>query len=531
MTSTNDESTSWSVGDILSRPHRIDLVWFLLPVALALAGFGILPLRSWDYWWHITMGRLINYWGAVPAENHFLYTMAADAGSYDQPWLSQLVLYGLHFNGSVYLPLVVRNLAAGAGVAWLSWMAMKRSDSVTAGSLATLAGLPFLFAFIELRPTLFAWPLFCLLVGLGYAIYERRLSRGWLLAFPVVATLWANLHGSFLLAAVLAGLFMVAAAARERPSPGHFDWHVPGSWGAAAFGSVLTPLLNPRGLEIYRYVYGQFTNDVVGTTVTEWLPTTPTNPGGVGAYFYVALLVAGGLLIWRRRETDFIDRLLFATFALFAVAYARGLLWFGFVLPFTLAPSLEPLSRDPDDRPEAHPVMQRVHTFLALGFIFLAVALQPSWQWRTDWTADSELFDVRSRAPMKGVVQETVPFEATEVLGRYTKPPRMFQDDRFAGFLLYHLTDEDPQQLVFVDQRIELPSDRIWNLYYHVNDEPGVWKGVFHQYNIKAAVLSHDRQQKLVDRLKEASEWSQAMGTDNWSFFLKANPPNGKAER
>ncbi len=515
------DNRSWSIREILARPHGIDLLWLLLPAAIALGGFGILPLRSWDYWWHLTMGRLVNYWGAVPAANHFLYTMPADAASYDQPWLAQLLLYGLHFNGSVHLALLARNVAVGAGVAWLSWRAMQRCDSVVVGSIATLGALPFVFAFVEVRPTLFAWPLFCLLLGLGYAILQGRRSRGWLAVFPAVSALWANLHGSFLLAVVLIGLFMIADAARERTGPGRFDWSVPGAWAAAGTASLLAPLLNPRGAEIYRYVYGQFTDDVVGTTVTEWLPTTLTNPPGVGAYFYLTLLVAGGLIIWRRGETELIDRLLFATFALFAVGYARGLLWFGFVLPLTLAPSLRHLGRSADERPPPHAAMKYLHTLLAAAFVVVPLAVQPTWQWRVDWTADSPLFEVRSRAPMKGVVQDETPFEATEILGRHSEPPRLFHDERYAGFLLYHLTDEKPRQLVFVDQRIELPSDRIWSLYYNVIGKPDVWKGVFHQHEVRAAVLSNSRQRSLVDRLAEASDWSQAMTTDAWSFFLK----------
>lgn len=520
---SQDDNDDWSVREILSRPRRLDLIWLLLPTAVALAGFGLIPLRSWDYWWHISMGRLTNYWGAVPAANHFLYTMPADAPSYDQPWLSQLILYGLHFNGSVYLALVFRNLVATAGVAWLSWMAMRRCKSVVIGSLVTLAALPLLLALIEVRPTLFAWPLFCLLLGLGYAIFEGRRSRWWLLAFPLVSALWANLHGSFLLATVLCGLFGTAAAARERNRHARFDWTVPARWGGATSATALAALANPRTWEIYRYVYGQFTNDVVGTTVTEWLPTTLTNPPGIGAYFYLVLLLAGGFTIWKRQRIELVDRLLFGVFAVFAIAYARGLLWFAFMLPVAVGPSLSVLGgvRSEREQTTPHSALQGVHTVVALGLVATGIAVQPAWTWRVDWTADSPYFEVREREPMRGVVPDETPFEATQVLGKYTQPPRMFHDDRYAGFLLYHLTDEHPRQLVFVDQRIELPPDRIWKLYYDVVSEPNVWKGVFHQYEIRAAVLSLDEQPTLAEQLTDAEDWKKVQKTDEWVFFLQ----------
>ncbi|MFB6375038.1 MAG: hypothetical protein ABEN55_18395 [Bradymonadaceae bacterium] len=517
---TSDDNDNWSIREILSRPRRLDLIWLMLPTVIALAGFGLVPLRSWDYWWHITMGRLINYCGAVPAANHFLYTMAADAPSYDQPWLSQLILYGLHFNGSVYLPLIVRNVAAAAAVGWLSLVAMRRCQSVVIGSLSVL---PLLLALVEVRPTLFAWPLFCLLLGLGYAIYERRRSHWWLLAFPPVAALWANLHGSFLLATVVCGILGVAACARERNGHGRFNWAVPARWGGTTAATLSAAMANPRTWEIYGYVYGQFTNDVVATTVTEWLPTTLTNPPGIGAYFYGLLLLAGGFAIWKRQHIDLADRLLFGVFALFAIGYARGLLWFAFVVPFAVGPSLSKLAGPASEREKAtpHGFLQGLHTFVALGLVTTAFAVQPTWQWRVDWTADSGYFDVREREPMRGVVPDETPFEATQVLGRYTQPPRMFHDERYAGFLLYHLTDSNPRQLVFVDQRIELPPNHIWQLYYDVIAESDLWRGVFHQYEIRAAVLSTAEQPALIERLDGTDDWKTVRKTDDWVFFLQ----------
>ena len=519
-----DDNDGWSFREVVSRPRRLDLVWLILPTAIALCGFGVIPLRSWDYWWHITMGRLTNFYGAVPAANHFLYTMPADAPSYNQPWLSQLLLYGMHFNGSVYLPLVVRNVAATVAVGWLSWMAMRRCNSVVVGSLATLAALPLLLALVEVRPTLFAWPLFCILLGLGYAIFEGRRSIWWLALFPLVSALWANLHGSFLLATVLCAVFAVAAAFRERNIHGRFNWSVPTIWGSVTALTALAPIANPRTFEIYEYVTGQFTDDVVGTTVTEWLPTTLTNPPVIGAYFYGLLLLAGGFKIWKRQHIELVDRLLFIVFALFAIVYARGLLWFAFVLPIAVGPSLRTLAgKASSERGKAVPsgLLQGTHTFAVVALVFAGIALQPTWQWRVDWTADSPYFDVREQRPLRGVVPAETPFEATQVLARYTEPPRIFHDDRYAGFLLYHLIRTEPRQLVFVDQRIELPPDRVWDLYYDVIGEPNVWKGVFHQYGVRAAVLSAEEQPELIERLEKAEEWKVVRKAERWIFFLK----------
>jgi len=75
--------------------------------------------------------------------------------------------------------------------------------------------------------------------------------------------------------------------------------------------------------------------------------------------------------------------------------------------------------------------------------------------------------------------------------------------------------------LVFVDHRIELPPDRIWKLYYQVVHDPSVWKGVFQQYDVGAAILSTDKQAGLVEQLTEAEGWEAVRTTESWVCFLQ----------
>lgn len=520
MTDQNVER-SWSLREVVSKPRRLDLIWFLLPTALALAGFGLIPLRTWDYWWHLTMGRLINFWGAVPAANHFLYTIDADAASYDQAWLAQLLLYGVHYQGGVYLALILRNVAAAVGVAWLSWTAMRRSDSIVIGSLTTLAALPFLFTFIEVRPHLAAWPLFCALLWVGYGVYQGRRSSRWLIAFPVTTIVWANLHGSFPLAAVLAIVFAAGVAIRQYRQTGAINWRSAAPWIASAASTAVAPMANPRTWEIYGYVYHHMTDEVVQNTITEWLPTTLSNPPGIGIYFWAVATVAVFLMVRRSDRLDPVDGMLFILFAGLAVVQARALLWFGFILPITASPSVRRIGESDSERVEPHPMKQRLHSLGAFALVAVAIAVQPTWQWRVDWAAESPKFDVRERAPMKGVIPAETPFEAAEVLARYTNPPRIFHDHRFAGFLLYYLSRQNPQQMVFVDQRVELPPERIWEQYYDVIEKPDVWRGIFNQYDVDVAILSEERQKKLVGRLESSDDWSLLMKSDGWIFYAR----------
>lgn len=507
------------MSDVLSSPRRLDAVWLVLPTTIALLAFGLVPLRSWDYWWHITMGRLVNYWGAVPAQNHFLYTLPADAPSYDQPWLAQLLLYLGHETGSVHLSLLFRNVVGTAIVAVLGYASMRRSRSTVVGSLATLAALPFLIAYLEVRPHLFVAPLFVLLLFVGLAVRHRAWSLFWLLLFPGTTALWANLHGSFpipgLLAAAFAGGALVDGWREENDVPSTRGV----AWLGAAASTPLAALANPRGADIYGYLYDVSTNPTIQQTVSEWFPTTPGSPAVLGTLFYVVVVVGLVALVRAREELDPTDTLLFVGFALLGAYQNRSLVWFALSLPVALGPYLGMLGRPDADRERPTSGAQHLHTAAVVALVVVPIVVQPIWQWRVNFTADSEAFDVRRRRPLRGVVPEETPFEAVDLLSRYADPPRLFHDHRFAGFVLYHLTDEDPRQLVFVDHRVELPPRRIWKLYETASHGADNWERIVDEWDVGGALLSTENQAKLVEHLDQSPDWTSVARTETWVYF------------
>lgn len=509
-------TTVWKIQTALTPPFTLDLVWLVVPFALALICFGLLPLRSWDYWWHITMGRLIDQWGAVPAANHFLYTMEADAPSFVQPWLSQWVLFWLHDAGGLQAALLVRNLLAALSFGLVGVWSMKRSGSAMRGAVLTLVGFLIAFQLIAARTHMFVWPLFLLLVWLGALVRERRASLWLLILFPAIAALWANLHGSFFVVAAIALAYGAAAGVDRYTGEYEFSATRVFAWAATFAASLAAPLVNPRGSEIYGYVFDLMTNAEIQSTVTEWMPTTFTNPEGIGIVFYL-VIAAGAYLFWRCRDAlDAADVLLFAGFALVAAFSARGLMWFGLVAPITAAPYL-PKPKQADDTP---PVALRVvNLLIALALLAAGILLQPGTIWHRDIVTKYQPIPVRTEAPLAGLVTAETPVAHTELLRKYRKGLHIFHDQKYAGFLTFHLTDANPQQLVFVDQRIELPPRDIWRLYETVIDTPA-WRGIFQQYEVDAAVLSLERQAPLVERMRASDKWMNVYEDEHNVLFV-----------
>ncbi len=517
----NKRDVTWRLRDILKPPYNLDLVWLILPFALTFLCFGLLPLRSWDYWWHITMGRLIDHYQAVPAANRYLYTMDPKAPSFIQPWMSQWMLFWLHDVGGLQLALLARNFLAASVFGFVGVAASRRTRSPMRGALVTMVGLLLAFQFIGARTHMFVWPLFGLLLWVGYQVRRRRFPLALVALFPAVAALWANLHGSFFLVAAIALAFAGAAVADRWVGARQFSAVRVGVWIGGVLASAAAPMLNPRGAQIYGYIADLMSNHEIHATVTEWMPTSFNNPVGIGAFFY-AVLVAGAVLFWRnRRQFDPADVLLFLGFGLVAALGARGLMWFGIVVPVTMAPYLAKAPAQASTKAAEAPgcMTSVVHVLLALGLLTASCLLQPGTVFQRDVVTKYPPIPVRTIPPMAGLVPADTPVVEAEILSKYPMGMRLFHDQRYAGYLMYHLTKLHPAPIVFVDQRIELPPARIWRLYDLINSTTA-WKGIFHQYEVRAAVLSKKKQPKLVERMRADSLWTLAYEDDYNALFV-----------
>jgi hypothetical protein len=158
------------------------------------------------------------------------------------------------------------------------------------------------------RPQLFTMTfvaaLLALLARADHRLRTRgtRLAVGWELAIvPPLLALWANLHGGFLVGVGLVGLYAVAVVSRVLS---HVPYAPTGRDALVvlllAAASVLAPLLNPYGLELYRYLfYTLDRHDGVG----EWDPV-PLLSTAFLRFKVLAVVTAGLALHWWDTERD-----------------------------------------------------------------------------------------------------------------------------------------------------------------------------------------------------------------------------------
>jgi hypothetical protein len=272
----------------------------------------------------------------------------------DQQWLAQLVLYELDRLGGIKLVMLVHALLSSSAIVAVAVAA--RRVGASARSI-TWVCLPVMVCYFYgasvMRPQTLTFILFALLLWL-LALDEVASSRRTYLAFPLLV-LWANLHGSVVIAAAIVsgyGLLAIGRSfwSRSRPAVRYVVLLVT-PW-ACLFAT-------PYALHLPGYYRVILFSGGFGSYVTEWAPTTLT-PATAPLF----LLVLGGIWLIGRsgsRITLF-QKLLFVATAILAFQAIRNMVWFALVC-LLLLPKLVDALRPPVVEP------QRLNRLLATAMM------------------------------------------------------------------------------------------------------------------------------------------------------------------
>jgi hypothetical protein len=504
----SDKPQSQRLLDHLGIPVPVTGLWYLIPTAFTFGVLGLLPMRSWDYWWHLTLGHLVNLKRAIPAENLFLYTSAPDASLPTQPWLGQLLLSVGQATADVYMVLMFRNIVAAAGVWWLTRVAIRRCGDVRQAVLVVLAATPFVIEGLKAGPMIFGWALFGLILALAYHL-RHGASRWWALGIPVLVAAWANLATGLLLALLLVLGFGLGALIRDPAESRR------GLWGLVVVGILGAVVATPYGPEIY----------------VRWVDNLPTHltpeplhlSSFVGIWFLGSLGVLGWIAATRTDRVDPLEWLLTALFAPVVLLYAQTLAYWGILWTVIIASNLDGTAARADDNSGARRsrASQVATTLAGLALIIAPPLVQPVMAWRTEWTAQSQRFDVRSRPPMKGVVPEDTPWAAVDILKQRATLPHLFHSEKYGGFLAYFLFRDRPRRVLFTAPPYLLGAEARPEAYRLAGEQPNLWRGLDHQYDFGAAVLETSTQDALVSRLEASEGWWTISKTDGFAFFLR----------
>ena len=273
----------------------------------------------------------------------------------DQQWLAQVVFYGAHelagMRAVVVLDVLLVVLALGlTAAAARSGGASSRSTFVV-GLLAVLAG-PWGWT---IRAQTAALPLFAGVLWLLVDAARRGVRRRTLLVLPALV-LWANLHGSVVLGAILTMLLGGYALVRAR----RLDW-------LALALLVLAPLCvlaTPYGWDIVAYYELMLVDAPFAEILREWQWSSPS---ATTFLFYVLATSCGLVLVALprcRRRLNVFELVVLGVTLVGAVQAVRGVIWFALAAAAILPIALDGLFTRAD---VAAPRVNRMISLAALG--------------------------------------------------------------------------------------------------------------------------------------------------------------------
>ena len=315
---------AWRTGTPVSG--RSALVLASLLIGMVVAGASL--LNDPDTQWHIAVGRQIWAARAVPTTDLYSHSFAG-APWIAKEWLSQLVLFGAAAAGAWRGVVLVTALSIGLAFAMLHEWLRRRLNPTLALAL-TLAALPLAMPHFLARPHILVLPVVVAwMIGITSAVERDRAPP---LAFALVMALWANLHGSFPLGLVMAGVAglegVVAAPAAQR-------WTRCRGWGLFLAAALAGTALSPYGVQAI-LVPLRMEGATTLKYIDEWQPLRFDGEGCLA----IAALALSLAVLGRGWRANVFKIVAIALLGAMMVRHARFVDLFGILAPILLAPAL-----------------------------------------------------------------------------------------------------------------------------------------------------------------------------------------------
>lgn len=307
----------------------------LLPLWVAIAVYALLLvvgarlLNDPDTYWQIAVGQWILEHHAVPTTDIYSFTM------FGQPWISTQwlaqVLYALAFGAAGWTgPVVLGATAVAATFALLArFLDSRLPRSATLVFVAVAFAL--MASHLVARPHLLAMPVMVAWVGGLVAAMDRKTAPSfWLL--PLM-TLWANLHGGFVL-----GLALMAPIGLDA------IWGTPAAaqrglvlrWAFFAVAALAASCITPYGWDALLAARRILSLGQALALIGEWRAADFSHAGPLE----LTVLVAFALVLWRGITLPPLRIVLVLGFVFMALSHIRNAEVLALLAPLVLAKPL-----------------------------------------------------------------------------------------------------------------------------------------------------------------------------------------------
>ncbi len=465
--------------------------------------------RDADSGWHIRTGERILSSASWPRHDSYSFTRQG------RPW------FAWEWGADVLMGAMYR-LAGLGGVAWLYLCAIAlsvwlwfRLHWIAGGNfwIACLMAAPMLSTanlHWLARPHVLGWVMTLLAIWRA-----ERAGPQWRLRDAIVVTagsaLWANLHGSFILAPLIALVYGLGHWLRPRiweldaaVEAARARWFL---WAAAL--SVLGTMANPYGWHLHRHVAAYLSDSELLARIGEFQSFNFHAEGAGQILLCVGLAALGACAALSvRRLPQFF---LLAALLVGGLRMARGLPLLALVgLPLANGAITAVLTRAASGGELRAAVRRRIGGFLAYGDRLRAIDAGLHGAALAPVVALLAFFWLRmpAVAARTGFPPDQFPVAAAARLETLPQDIRLLSPDKYGGYLIYRFSG---QRKVFFDGRSDFYGAEYMKRYARlVQVRPG-WRELVEEFGFTHALLPNEY--SLVDAL-EAAGWRRIYRDD-----------------
>jgi hypothetical protein len=468
-----------------------------IPAATAaIVGFftaAVLPRATWplidgDVWWHIRAGEEVLRTGRIPNVDTWSIVGLGRPWT-SQDWLANVLLA----SGNALGPWGESALSFLFGALtvlafWIMW----RAAALRLPSIGWVSRIVWLsFGLVLAGPVMGVRVQVLDLVMATAAVwifwrYQVDPRRRWLVALPLLAVLWANLHAGWVLLFLLGGAIVVGEAVDrvlKRQPGGHqaLSWSELRDLIVALVASGAALALNPNGLALYAYPFYTLGITSLKRNVMEWFPA---DLGSIFGWLLLAFVVLGVLptFAFARHRLRTSDALILVGLTVMAWQAIRFLLIVGpiggAIVAVVLAPVLSAsrLGRRTADTLSrlSEPVAggrATLNAILAAILVVLGVGVAL----------------LRTTPPAQASeIARVLPAGAVAWLDAHEPGSRIFNRYEWGGYIGQHR----PNQLIFMDGRADVYGDELLKMYVSIIGVDGDPEVEMDRYRIDYAVFS-----------------------------------------
>jgi len=481
-------------------PTRSFTVIFQLYVLVYAFLFASRPISDADFWFHLKTGQYVFENGQVPHSELFSFTF------HGIPWVAHGWLSGTFFYAiyaAVGLYALIFIFAVLTAVSF--WIVLKDTHvHPFILACALLLGIWSVLPNIGVRPRVFT----LLLASIFLVVLQKyaRTGDGWRIWMLIpLMTLWANLHGGFVIGWALI-LLMIIGIVADTWTAGEtlrHVWHRIRTLGIVLVGCFLAALVNPYGIRIYEPARRALSSSIYSRTVVDWMSPSFQQPELLPLLALILLSITAFALSPKRIKPS--ELLLFVA-ALYATLKAqRNMLIFAIVA----APLLARYSQYWFESTPLKRTFTEVHSanrqpLLVVLSVIMLLPL-PLFIARLKSTAYAEPQQQRMKVPIKAVEY----MRTNQLTGNTLTFPSIW-----GGYVLWEL----PGNPVYIDGRDVYPEQFVGEYVEMIRGSTD-WKGPFARYNVNLVLLK--RGTLLARQLDSTNEWERVYQDEMSSVYKR----------